>query len=370
CTEYFNLGYIYDSNTNLHCVFWNTTELQWSEEGCNLTQSSSNFIYCECDHLTSFSMLMSRTPVQLRLLNEITYIGLGVSICSLVVFILIEFLVWSAIVKSNLSHFRHTALVNIALCLLLADCSFIACSFQSILTDTLCLIMVLAKHFFYLAMFFWMLCLSIMLLHQLIFVFHTLRKKVYMILSVTIGYICPVVTVGATYLYYNKRTDITYYNRTTCWLTYEGTLKGSIYAFLFPVGIVVFINMFSMVVVIVTLLKPTAAENNKKDNKEAAKSIIKVIIFLTPVFGGTWVLGLFVFLMDDKSFINVLIQYAFTIVNSLQVHFKVFLHRSTGGTFDLKQKEWLYLFLLCIVGLFHFADRLFRRKKVFFLIKF
>ncbi|XP_076873572.1 adhesion G-protein coupled receptor F3 [Brachyhypopomus gauderio] len=306
------------SNADLYCVFWNTTEQQWSEEGCNLTQGSGDFRYCECDHLTSFSMLMSRTPVSLPLLDEITYVGLGISICSLVVFIIIEFLVWNAVVKSNLSHFRHTSLLNISFCLLIADCSFVASSVESILTDTLCLVLVLVKHFFYLAMFFWMLCLSVMLLHQLIFVFSTLRKKVYMILSYTIGYVCPVLTVGSTYIYYNKRTDVSYYSRSTCWLTYAGTLKGSLFAFLLPVGIIVFINIFCMAMVMATLLKPGAAESNKKDNKEAARSIIKVIVFLTPVFGGTWILGLFVFLLDPKSFSSVLMQYAFTIVNSLQ----------------------------------------------------
>ncbi|XP_017575670.1 adhesion G protein-coupled receptor F4 [Pygocentrus nattereri] len=308
------------SNYNYLCVFWNLTEKQWSQAGCNYTQTG-NISYCECDHLTSFSMLLSKTPVDLPLMDQITYIGLGISICSLIVFLLIEGLVWNAVVKTNLSHFRHTAMVNIALCLLLADCSFVAGSFQNILTDTWCLLLVVAKHFFFLAMFFWMLCLSIMLLHQLIFVFHPLRKKVYMILSMTIGYICPTVTVGVTYTYYVKNTEVQYYNRTTCWLTYESPLKGSIHAFLFPLGTIVFINMFSMVVVIVTLLKPAAAESNQKDDKEAAKSIIKVIIFLTPVFGVTWILGLFVFLMDDNTSTKVLIHYAFTIVNSLQGFF-------------------------------------------------
>ncbi|KAI4885798.1 hypothetical protein NFI96_013792, partial [Prochilodus magdalenae] len=309
------------SYSESHCVFWNLTESQWSKEGCNFTKSNGNFSFCECDHLTSFSMLLSKTPVELPFMDQLTYIGLGISICSLIVFLLIEGLVWNAVVKSNLSHFRHTALVNISLCLLLADCSFVAATFQNLLSDTLCLLLTVAQHFFYLAMFFWMLCLSIMLLHQLIFVFHPLRKKVYMILSITIGYAFPTVTVGATYIYYSRKTDETYYNRSTCWLTYEAPMKGSIHAFLFPLGTIVFINMFSMVVVIVTLLKPAAAESNKKDEKEAAKSIIKVIIFLTPVFGGTWILGLFVFLMDDKKFTKVLINYAFTIVNSLQGFF-------------------------------------------------
>ncbi|KAF4082413.1 hypothetical protein AMELA_G00151540 [Ameiurus melas] len=299
------------------CIFWNTTEKQWSQDGCTLVQSSDNMSYCDCNHLTSFSMLLSKTPVNLPFLDQLTYIGLGISICSLIVFLIIEFLVWNAVVKSNLSHFRHTSLVNISLCLLIADCSFIASSFPNILNDTLCLVLTLAKHFFFLGMFFWMLCLSMMLLHQLIFVFNPLRKRVYMPLAIIVGYFFPTVIVGVTYVYYNNRKDVTYYSRATCWLTYVSSMQGSLYAFLLPIGFVVFANLCSMVVVISTVLKPAATENSK-ENKEAAKSVIKVIVFLTPVFGGTWILGLFVFLMNDNKFTKVLINYAFTIVNSLQ----------------------------------------------------
>ncbi len=75
-----------------------------------------------------------------------------------------------------------------------------------------------------------------------------------------------------------------------------------------------------MVVVIATVLKPSGAESNKKGDNDAVKSIIKVVLFLTPVFGGTWILGIFVFLMDDfTQFITYVVHYAFTIVNSLQV---------------------------------------------------
>ncbi|XP_043076515.1 adhesion G-protein coupled receptor F3 isoform X2 [Puntigrus tetrazona] len=311
-----------DSQVTMTCVFWNVTEQRWSDEGCEVVKGSGNVATCECNHLTSFSMLMSKHSVSMPFLDQLTYVGLGVSICSLIVYIIIECLVWSAVVKSNLSHFRHTALLNISLCLLLADCSFLASSFPSILNETLCLVLVVAKHYFFLAMFFWMLCLSVMLVHQLIFVFSHIGKKVYMILGFTIGYVCPTVTVAVTYVYYDQASNIPYYSSKTCWLTYQSALQGSIHAFLFPVGTIILVNLFSMGVVIANVLKPSGAESNKKGDKEAVKSIIKVVIFLTPVFGGTWVLGLFVFLMDDfTQFITYVVHYAFTIVNSLQGFF-------------------------------------------------
>uniref|UniRef100_A0AAY4EZ99 Adhesion G protein-coupled receptor F3b n=1 Tax=Denticeps clupeoides TaxID=299321 RepID=A0AAY4EZ99_9TELE len=303
---------------SMYCVFWKTDMGQWSEVGCTQKFAPGNISICECDHLTSFSVLMSKYPISLAFLDELTYVGLGVSICSLLLFLFIEWLVWNAVVKSNLSHFRHTALVNIAICLLLADCSFLGSAYPKKLSGPWCLIFVIAKHFFFLAMFFWMLCLSMMLFHQLIFVFHHLRKKVFVVISLIVGYLCPAITVGATYVYYN-RTSGSYYSPDTCWLRYEGSLKGSIYAFLFPVGTITIVNMFSMAVVIVTLLRPKVSEGNA-DQKETLKSIMKVIVFLTPVFGGTWVLGFFMFSSDNpNSLSSKLVTYAFTIVNSLQV---------------------------------------------------
>uniref|UniRef100_A0A8C7MMZ5 Adhesion G protein-coupled receptor F3b n=1 Tax=Oncorhynchus kisutch TaxID=8019 RepID=A0A8C7MMZ5_ONCKI len=305
-------------DSNILCVFWNTTLNEWSEEGCKWKKGVNNRSYCECTHLTSFSVLMSKIPVTLLFLDEITYVGLGVSICSLIIFLIIEALVWSAVVKSNLSHFRHTALVNISLCLLLADCSFLAACLSSIKTSTWCLVLTVTKQYFFLAMFCWMLCLSIMLLHQLIFIFHPLRKRVYLLLSTILGYICPTVIVSATYVYY-KYTGKPYHNTETCWLTYEGLLKGSIHAFLLPVGTIILMNLFSMGVVIMTLLKSTVSDGSKADEKEAAKSIMKVMVFLTPVFGVTWVLGFFVLLIDINAPMGVLMKYAFTIINSFQV---------------------------------------------------
>lgn len=304
------------------CIFWNVSTDQWSRDGCEwITDDVGNRTLCRCNHLTSFSALMSKTDIDLPFLDEITYVGLGVSICSLLLFLIVEALVWSAVVKTNLSHFRHTALVNISLCLLLADCSFLASFSPEILGDTGCLVLTVCKHFFFLALFGWMLSLSVMLVHQLIFVFSPLRRKVFMFFSSILGYVCPTIIVGSSYVYY-KYTGEDYYNET-CWLIYKGLLKGSMYAFLLPIGTVVLTNLFCMGVVILTLVKSAVPEASKADHKNTAKSILKVVIFLTPVFGGTWILGFFQLMLDNegkqKEPMTIVVIYAFTILNSFQV---------------------------------------------------
>ncbi|XP_035534123.1 adhesion G-protein coupled receptor F3 [Morone saxatilis] len=299
------------------CVFWNTTKKEWSRDGCTLKTRDDNHTVCECNHLTSFSVLMAKSDISTDILDIITNVGLGVSICSLLIFLIIESLVWSAVVKTNLSHFRHTAMVNIAMFLLLADCSFLASTSPEDLSSTLCLVLTVCKHLFYLAMFSWMLCMSVMLVHQLIFVFSPLRKRVFMFLSSIVGYVCPILIVGSSYVYC-KYTYKRYYDPKTCWLVFDRLLEGSVHAFLLPVGTVILTNLFSMVVVILTLMKSSATDGGKSDDKETAKSILKVVVFLTPVFGVTWIIGFFLLILDQGNPMFVVANYSFTILNSFQ----------------------------------------------------
>lgn len=299
------------------CVFWNTTTNEWSTEGCSVKTTNGNYTSCECNHLTSFSVLMAKGDISTEILDIITNVGLGVSICSLLIFLIIESLVWSAVVKTNLSHFRHTAIVNIAVFLLLGNCCFLASSFPEQMSDSMCLVMTACKHLFYLAMFSWMLCMSVMLVHQLIFVFSPLRKRVFMFLSSIVGYVCPILIVGCSYVY-ARYTDKSYHNPDTCWLVYERLLEGSIHAFVLPVGTVILTNLFSMVVVIVTLMK-SSVPDSKSDEKDAVKSILKVVVFLTPVFGVTWVIGFSLLIIDENDPIFVVANYSFVILNSFQV---------------------------------------------------
>ncbi|CAJ1077182.1 adhesion G protein-coupled receptor F4 [Xyrichtys novacula] len=302
------------------CVFWDTTGNVWSKAGCKAKTTKDNRILCVCTHLTAFSVLMAKGDVSNEVLDIITNVGLGVSISSLIIFLVIESVVWSAVVKTNLSLYRHTALVNIAVFLLLADCCFVASASPKDLSETMCLALTVCKHLFFLAMFSWMLCMSVMLVHRLIFVFSPLRKRVFMFLSSIVGYICPILIVGSSYVYC-KYTGTDYVKLDTCWLVYDGILEGSIYAFVIPVGTVILTNIFSMVVVIVTLVKSSASEGSKTDDKETIKSILKVVVFLTPVFGVTWVIGFSMFILDDDDPLFEVANYSFTILNSFQGFF-------------------------------------------------
>uniref|UniRef100_A0A4W6DTJ6 G-protein coupled receptors family 2 profile 2 domain-containing protein n=1 Tax=Lates calcarifer TaxID=8187 RepID=A0A4W6DTJ6_LATCA len=278
----------------MRCVYWDNKTRDWSSEGCRWEHSSNNDTEgeCICNHLSSFAILMAKYPVEIPGMNEITIVGLSISVLSLILSLLIELTVWSAVVKTHTLYLRHTAHVNISLCLLVADCCFLASSEPSELPLIWCQTFVVLKHFCYLAMFFWMLCLSITLLHQAVFLFHSVSKKNYLRFSLVLGYVCPLLIVTITFLTNKGGAEGAYFTHDTCWLVYSGLLQGSIHTFLIPVGIIVFVNVFSMLVVIMKLLNhPKNADKSQENEKAAAKTVMRSVVLLTPIFGITWVFG-------------------------------------------------------------------------------
>lgn len=309
-------------NHAMYCVYWDEIKNEWSQKGCEWG-GATNPKVCKCKHNSAFTILMSKNEETLPYMKELTYVGLGISVVSLVLCLIIEILVWDTVVKSDISNFRHVAVFNIALCLLFAHCGLLASAEPEKTPEQWCSILTIVKHFFFLAVFFWMLCLSFVILHQIIFVFDHLRKRVFWGLSITLGYVCPILCVAITFITFSNGEAGEYFSKKTCWLVYKGTLKGSIYAFILPVGTIVFINLFTLAVVIMKIATPTVSEAKARDEKEVAKSMIKTIVFLSPVLGITWIFGFFIINLDltVKPWAQV-VNYTFTVLNSLQVRVK------------------------------------------------
>ncbi|XP_034004930.1 adhesion G-protein coupled receptor F3 isoform X2 [Trematomus bernacchii] len=303
----------------MKCVAWDNFTHDWSEDGCKWSGASDEGL-CTCKHLSSFAILMQRYPLKIAGLQQVTQVGLSVSVVSLVICLIIEVLVWSSVVKTNTLYLRHMAHINISLCLLVADSCFLASMDPESVSELWCRIFVVLKHFCFLSMFFWMLCLSGMLLHQAVFLFHNVSKSTYLRLSMFLGYVCPLLIVVITFLVYDGGIEGEYFSKESCWLLYEGLMKGSIHTFVIPVGIIVFVNVLSMMVVIMKLLDhPKNAERTNDSEKKAAVTVMRSVILLTPIFGITWVFGFAVMLMDLTSGpIAITVNYLFTLLNAFQ----------------------------------------------------
>ncbi|XP_071019623.1 uncharacterized protein [Oncorhynchus clarkii lewisi] len=316
---------------NPQCVFWNFSLFNslggWDDTGCKLKSNEKGRVTCHCNHLTSFSILMSTSiPKEIQdALDIITYVGVGISMGSLVICLIIEACVWKAMTRNNTSYMRHVSIVNIAVSLLIADIWFIIGA--SISKNTLenpgedtrtpisaCTAATFFIHFFYLALFFWMLISGLLLFYRTILVFSHMSKSTMLAIGFSVGYGAPliiaVVTVAATapsggYIKENQ----------ACWLNWDKTM--ALLAFVIPALTIVVINFLILIVVLYKMLRRGVGDATQPDERNAVVVIARCLAILTPFFGLTWGLG--VGTMIDPT--NKGIHVVFALFNSLQGFF-------------------------------------------------
>ncbi len=157
----------------LSVSFWNFNLGAWDSTGCEVKPyisegDKTGKITCECNHKTSFSILMSPFSIEQKALAYVTYIGVAVSMASLIICLIIETIVW----KSNDKkwHILHATCLHSQHCRVPADHKHLfyhwSCNrrkWAAKLSGSLQSSGFLFMHFLYLALFFWML-LSVLLL--------------------------------------------------------------------------------------------------------------------------------------------------------------------------------------------------------------
>ncbi|XP_062953082.1 adhesion G protein-coupled receptor F5 isoform X1 [Cynocephalus volans] len=311
------------SGGKLQCVFWNFSLTNhtsgWDSSGCHVKEVIGDSVSCTCDHLTSFSILMSPDspdPGSLLeiLLDIISYIGLGFSILSLAATLVVEAVVWKSVTKNRTSYMRHTCIVNIASSLLVADTWFIVVAaiqdHQYPLNKTACVAATFFIHFFYLSVFFWMLTLGLMLFYRLVFILHDTSKSIQKAIAFSLGYGCPlvisVITVGAT------QPQEVYTRKDACWLNWEDTK--ALLAFVIPALMIVAVNVTITVVVVTKILRPSIGDKPSKHEKSSLFQISKSIGVLTPLLGLTWGFGFAT--VFQKT--NIVFHIIFTLLNAFQ----------------------------------------------------
>ncbi|RVE55895.1 hypothetical protein OJAV_G00230710 [Oryzias javanicus] len=356
------------------CVFWNFTLFDnfgaWDDEGCKFVSRESDSIICNCSHLTSFSVLMS-TDISLfvddpsgsgsggsspggegggqkptltekgAILDIITYIGVGISLASLVICLIIEGYVWKAVTKNSTALMRHISIVNTALSLLIADiCFIIAASYSQKALDNKdgdfkvligqCTAVTFFMHFFYLALFFWMLVSGLLLFYRTVMVFSHMSKSIMIAIGFVVGYGCPLIiavtTVAAT------APSQTYIRKNyICWLNW--TESKALLSLVIPALIIVVINIIVVIVVLCKMMRRSSGNTVQPDEKNSFVVILRCLAILTPLFGLTWALGIGTMVSPNNFGIHV----AFAFFNSLQGFFILVF----GTLFDSKIRALL-----------------------------
>ncbi|XP_071598198.1 adhesion G protein-coupled receptor F5 isoform X2 [Heliangelus exortis] len=300
------------------CVFWNftlrKTEGGWDTRGCTPTEVD-DYVICSCNHLTAFSILMSPDKSsQLIFEDFITYIGLGISILSLVACIIIESLVWKYVTNNTTSYMRHVCILNIATSLLIADTWFIVTASisdqnQQISRD-ICLVATFFIHLFYLCVFFWMLSLGLILFYRLVFILHDTSKTAQKAVAFFLGYGCPFVIAVITIAVTLPKNSYT--RKDVCWLNWKDSK--ALLAFVLPALIIVALNLFITAVVIIKILRPTIGDRTNRQEKNSLFQIGKSVAILTPLLGLTWGFGLATIIKNSHRAFHIL----FALLNVLQ----------------------------------------------------
>ncbi|XP_004624450.1 adhesion G-protein coupled receptor F2 [Octodon degus] len=299
------------------CVGWDHLEHRWDHRACQMVEASSQHAICQCwprGLFTSFSILMSPHIPASPVLAYITYIGLGLSICSLIICLAIEGLVWHQVTKTEISYLRHLCIANVVATLLTADVLFIVAScFSGPETHyNGCVVVTFFIHFFYLSVFFWMLAKALLILYGVLIVFHTLPKSVLVASLFSVGYGCPlviaVVTVGVT------EPARGYLRADACWLNWETTK--ALLAFVVPALAIVVVNLV-VIAVVISKAQRVSFGSSMFQEVRAIVRICKNIAILTPLLGLTWGFGVAT-LIDDSSLAFHII---FSLLNAFQGFF-------------------------------------------------
>ncbi|NWX28718.1 AGRF4 protein, partial [Notiomystis cincta] len=301
------------------CVGWHSAERRWDPRPCRLRAHNATAVVCACAQRRrtygSFSILMAPAAPRGSALGDLTRVGLGLSLVSLSLCLAVEAVVWRHVTKTEITFMRHFCLVNIAASLLVADLLFIlaAVVHSTALNHQLCVAATFFLHFFYLALFFWMFTLGLLILYGLLLIFFKIKRSVFLAAAFAIGYGCPLVISILTVAITEPKNG--YLRSGACWLNWYETK--ALLAFVVPALSIIVVNLMVVVVVVVKTGRSSAGEGCKSQDLSSMIRVSKNVALLTPLLGLTWGFGLAT-IIDSRS---LAFHVVFALLNAFQGFF-------------------------------------------------
>ncbi|KAH3737062.1 hypothetical protein DPMN_043638 [Dreissena polymorpha] len=272
----------------------------WSTEGCSLTSFDRNtgIVTCTCSHLTNFAVLMSPAAhAHSTALGMFSIIGCSISIVGLALTIIVHLVFWR-----TLSSDRTIVLMNVCLIFLMGYIVFLT-GIEKTSNSTVCTVIAVVLHYTFLVVFFLMLTEGVMITYLVLSPFRKRRIVVPLIMA---AYAIPILIVGISMGVTRLKG---YGNESFCWLTVD---SGLFWAFAGPIIVVVVGNIVNLVIILKFGVFGISAMAKKSD-LEKIKAGARSVGVLTPMFGITWLIG--VFAVNDTTSV---FQWLFVILNSLQ----------------------------------------------------
>ncbi|XP_074482164.1 cadherin EGF LAG seven-pass G-type receptor 1 isoform X2 [Sebastes fasciatus] len=298
-----------EERTKPVCVFWNHSIAiggtgGWSAKGCEVLNRNNSHISCQCNHMTSFAVLMDiskREHGDVLPLKIVTYTTVSVSLFLLLItFILLCLL---RRLRSNL----HAIHRNLVAALFFSELVFLLGINQ---TDNpfVCTVIAILLHFFYMCTFAWMFVEGLhiyRMLTELRNINHGHMRFYY-----AMGWGIPAIITGLAV----GLDPQGYGNPDFCWLSVHDTL---IWSFAGPIFVVVLVN----IVIFILAAKASCGRRQKAMEKSGAIPALRMAFLLLLLISATWMLGLMAVNSDVMTF-----HYLFAIFSCLQGVFIFFFH--------------------------------------------
>uniref|UniRef100_A0A8C0VCZ1 Cadherin EGF LAG seven-pass G-type receptor 1 n=1 Tax=Cyanistes caeruleus TaxID=156563 RepID=A0A8C0VCZ1_CYACU len=291
-----------EERTKPVCVFWNHSITiggtgAWSSRGCELFSRNQSHIACQCNHITSFAVLMDiskREVGDVLPLKIVTYTTVSISLAALLITFILLVLIRT--LRSNL----HSIHKNLVAALFFSELVFLI-GINQTENPFVCTVIAILLHYFYMSTFAWMFVEQLHIYRML-----TEVRNInfgHMRFYYVVGWGIPAIITGLAV----GLDPQGYGNPDFCWLSVHDTL---IWSFAGPIVMVVVINT----VIFILAMKASCRRRQRSFEKTGVISVLRTAFLLLLLISATWLLGLMAVNSDVMTF-----HYLFAIFSCLQV---------------------------------------------------
>ncbi|XP_064634742.1 adhesion G-protein coupled receptor G6-like [Lineus longissimus] len=292
--------------SNPQCVFWDFDLAGWSGEGCRVVTSHSDGASCECDHLTSFALLMDLTgdvagldATQLLVQSVLTYIGCILSLLALLLTVFTHFFFHEELLRDNPSRI----LMNLCFSIIATNVIFI-CGSHHMLDDAGCKVIAVFLHYTILASFCWMTVEAFYMYLALIKVFQPYWSKLILKLAI-FGWGFPLIPIAIT-IGINRDN---YGLQGMCWLRPIPLFA----SFVAPACLMLVVNFVIFTMVVWKLYGKKQGTILTKTDKKSTSTQLRGAASVAVLLGLTWTFGLL-----NIEGAALVFSYLFIVCNTLQ----------------------------------------------------
>lgn len=278
---------------------------QWISTGCTTTESVGGTTTCECDHLTSFAVLIdtSNSAVDLKALDVVSLVGAVFSAVCLAIIVLLYTCFEGA---------RTTAkkvLLGLSSTLLVAMVMFVVAQ-QPEAGTTGCIGAAAVLHYALLSAFCWMLCEGIQLyLDFVVLLGSKSHVKKMAAFSAIVPLVAVVANLGVSPDLYGDKSGI-------CWIQDDAAFWASFAGPAFAI-------MFTNLVIFVFVMRNIFGMESASLKTQAKRGVLASAMFFV-LMGVAWIPVLVLYSENEK--VDVAIHYLFAVLNAFSGVWLFYLH--------------------------------------------